>query len=55
MVTVPPETPETIPDDETVAILVLDETQGLVVAAVPEPVSCTVLDTQTILVPTIEH
>ena len=39
MFTVPPDTPVTKPDDETVAIPVFEEVHGLLAAGVPEPVN----------------
>ena len=54
IVTVPAVTPVTTPVLFTVAIEVLDEVHGLVVAAVPEPVKVVVLPAQTLEVPDIE-
>ena len=39
MVTLPPATAVTTPVDETVAIAVFDELQGVVAPGVPEPVN----------------
>ena len=50
---VPPVTPVTTPVLETVAIPVLAEIHGLELAAVPEPVNCVVLPTQTTLFPVV--
>lgn len=50
---VPAATPVTIPLPFTVAIVVLDETHGVVVAAVILPVSCVVNPTQILLFPII--
>jgi hypothetical protein len=50
---VPAATPVTNPLEETIAMEVFDETQGVVVAAVAEPVNCVVAPTQTTFVPVI--
>jgi hypothetical protein len=50
---VPAATPVTNPLEETVAMEVFEETQGVVVAAVAEPVNCVVAPTQTTFVPVI--
>ena len=47
----PPVTAVTNPVVDTVAILLLDEIQGLVALAVTEPVSCEVNPTQALKVP----
>jgi hypothetical protein len=48
---VPAATPVANPLEETVAMEVFEETQGLVVAAVAEPVNCVVATTHTEFVP----
>ena len=48
---VPADTPVTTPVEETVATAVLEETQGLEAAAVPEPVKAVVKPTQAVNVP----
>ena len=53
IVVVPAATPVTKPDDETVAVLVLEEVHGVVVAGVPEPVNCVVAPTHALSVPVI--
>ena len=50
---VPAVTPVTKPLEETVAMEGLEETQGLFVAAVAEPVNCVVAPIQTTFVPVI--
>ena len=50
---VPAAAPVTTPLEVTVATLVVAETQGLLVAAVPDPVKVVVLPTQTDAVPLI--
>jgi hypothetical protein len=53
IVDVPAETPVTTPLGDTVATAVLDEVQGLVIAAVPEPVNVVVAPVQAESVPAI--
>ena len=53
MVVVPPQTAVTKPDALTVAIVVLDDVQGEVVAAVAEPVNWDVKPTHENKVPVI--
>ena len=50
---VPAATPVTRPVPLTVATVVVPDTQGVVVAAVPEPVSCVIAPAQTVKVPVI--
>lgn len=49
----PEATPVTIPELDTVAVEGLEETHGLVIAAVPLPVNVIVEPTQTELLPVI--
>ena len=51
MMLVPAATPVTRPDVLMVALVAVPDTQGLLIAAVPEPVSWVVEPTQTINVP----
>ena len=53
IVTVPAATPVTTPALFTLATVVLDEVQGVVVAGVPEPFRLIVEPTQTALAPVI--
>lgn len=53
IVTVPAATPVTTPALLTVAIVVLDEVQGLVAAGVPDPVRLIVAPAQTSVAPVI--
>jgi hypothetical protein len=53
IIDVPDVTPVTTPVAETVAIDVLADTHGFVVAAVPEPVNCVAEPAQTKLFPII--
>ena len=53
MVTVPAETPVTTPVEDTVAIAVFEELQGVVGFGVPEPVNVFGSPTQAIKVPVI--
>jgi len=53
IVVVPTLTPVTCPELSIVATAVSDDTQGVVVAAVPDPVNCVVKPSQTFKVPVI--